>query len=523
MLRVVPRRVACRAACPRAVPPQLCERPYVKGTGARTVPASGRARIRVAPPGCAPGVVCRSFRLHDGGVRNPWLALETGADPAERAGQMRRAHEEFLAGGAIGAPVRAVVAESWRRCAGAHLAPESLARVDLDDAGLAARRAAHPLASVMPLFRELLGTIADDGAHLLSVCDERGTMLWVEGHSQVLRHAESMNFVPGARWDERASGTNAPGTALALDHAVQIFAAEHYCSPVQSWTCAAAPVHDPRTHRVVGAVDITGGDHLAAPQSLALVQATARAAEARLAELAPRGPVIPGTGYALDVLGRDEALLHTPYTRATGRPLRLGRRHSEIMLLLAAHPDGLTGEHLAHELYGEREVNPVTPRAELSRLRHLLGPLLESRPYRLRQRPRTDYEAVTDALAHAAPADALAAYPGPPLPGSEAPGVIRLRRPLENRLRRHLLAHADPALLESWVCTAWGQHDLEVWEALHHMRPGAATTARVRELRGAYGVLPHGIAVHGVSAPGAPGPPASAAPAAATSAQRSPR
>ncbi len=149
----------------------------------------------------------------------------------------------------------------------------------------------------MPLFRELLGTIAEDGAHLLSVCDEQGTMLWVEGHRQVLRRAERMNFVPGARWSERTSGTNAPGTALAVDHAVQIFGAEHYCRPVQSWTCAAAPVHDPRTGRVIGAVDLTGGDHLASPHSLALVQATARAAEACLAapEAEPRasGPPPP--------------------------------------------------------------------------------------------------------------------------------------------------------------------------------------------------------------------------------------
>lgn len=442
------------------------------------------------------------------GVRNPWLALETGADPAQRTGQVRRAHEEFLTAGTIGAPVRAVVADSWRRCAGARLAPESLARVDLDDDGLAARRETHALAPVMPLFRELLGAIADDGAHLLSVCDERGTMLWIEGHPQVLRRAETMNFVPGARWAERASGTNAPGTALALDHAVQIFAAEHYCSAVQPWTCAAAPVHDPHTGRVIGAVDITGGDHLASPQSLALVQATARAAESRLAELLPRAPAAQTTGYALDVLGRDEALLHTPYTRATGRPLRLGRRHSEILLLLAAHPDGLTGERLARELYGERDVNPVTLRAELSRLRHLLGPLLESRPYRLRQRPRTDHDAVGAALADGATETALAAYAGPPLPGSDAPGVVRLRRALENRLRRRLLAHAGPALLESWVCAAWGEDDLEVWEALHAARPGRGTAARVRELRGSYG-MPVAAGPHGVPA--------------ATSAQRSPR
>ncbi|MGO4750686.1 hypothetical protein AB4212_19040, partial [Streptomyces sp. 2MCAF27] len=79
-------------------------------------------------------------------------------------------------------------------------------------------------------------------------------------------------------------------------------------------------------------------------------------------------------------LGRDEALL-----LAEGRRLRLGPRHSEIMVLLAAHPEGLSGDRLALELYGEQadRRSPVTLRAELSRLRRLVGPLLGSRPYRL--------------------------------------------------------------------------------------------------------------------------------------------
>ena len=44
-----------------------------------------------------------------------------------------------------------------------------------------------------------------------------GTLLWVEGDRKACRRAEAMNFVPGADWSERGAGTNAPGTALALD------------------------------------------------------------------------------------------------------------------------------------------------------------------------------------------------------------------------------------------------------------------------------------------------------------------
>lgn len=472
-------------------------------SSARLAPRHRRAHAADGAPAAfrarAPIVAEPQPRGHDGGVHNPWLALEAGADPRSRAGEVRRAHEEFVSAGVIGHRVRSVVADSWRRCAGAALAPESTARVDLAGADLDSFRSEHRLARVMPLFRELLGTVAEDGAHLLSVCDEHGRMLWVEGHPQVRRHAEQMNFVPGARWAEGVIGTNAPGTALAVDHPVQIFAAEHYCRPVQAWTCAAAPIHDPVTHRIIGAVDITGGDHVASPQSLALVRATARAAEAHLASTSG------GTGTALHVLGRDEALLRTE----ADEPHRLVRRHSEILLLLTAHPDGLTGERLAAELYGDRDVNPVTLRAELSRLRQLLGSRLASRPYRLRQRLATDYDTVTEALGAGDVGTALAAYHGPLLPLSEAPGVVRLRRLLEDRLRRRLLARRDPSLLEAWVRSSWGEEDLQAWEALADVRTDAdplhgSLAARVRELRAAYGIEAPG------SGNGPAGPPTSA-------------
>ncbi|MBL1096625.1 GAF domain-containing protein [Streptomyces coffeae] len=418
---------------------------------------------------------------------NPWLAMAPGTNPAERTRAVRRAHEEFLTEGAVDPAVRPVVADSWRRSADARVVQECVAPIELTDDTLEAYRADHPLARVMPLFRELLGTIAYDGAHLMAVCDAQGRLLWVEGHTGVRDRAERMNFVAGARWDERHAGTNAPGTALSIDHPVQIFATEHFNRTVQPWTCAAAPVHDPHTGRLLGAVDITGGDHLAAPHSLALVQATARAAEAQLAATAPRprGPRI-----SLSALGRDEALLVTD-----GRRLRLGRRHSEIMVLLAGHPEGLSGDRLALELYGQRadRQSPVTLRAELCRLRRLVGPLLGSRPYRLCAPVRTDMAVAADALAAGDTTAALGAYPGPLLPLSDAPGVCRMRHVLEDGLRRTLLSHGDPELLRRWAQTPWGEDDLEVAEALvaavPEGAPGRAVpAARVRRLREVYGL-----------------------------------
>ncbi|MFJ8942392.1 GAF domain-containing protein [Streptomyces sp. NPDC102395] len=406
-------------------------------------------------------------------MTDPWVALEPGADPAERVRTLRRAHETFTAAGTVPRPVRAVVADSWRRSARAGVGPDGTADVELTDGDLGAHRAEHPLARVMPLFRELMGTFAADGEHLLAVCDAHGRLLWVEGHPATRRQAGRMNFVPGARWAENAVGTNAPGTAVAVDRPVQVFAAEHFIRRVQPWTCAAAPVHDPRTGRVLGAVDITGGDGLAHPHSLGFVQAVARAAESQLALLAPERP--RSTMIELAALGRDEAQLIF-----AGRTLRLSPRHSEIVVLLAHHPEGLTGDELLCALYEDESVTPVTLRAELARLRGVLGPgLLASRPYRLTAAVESDVTAVERRLAAGAVTAAVSAYAGPLLPASRAPAVVRLRRRLAEALRAALIARSDPDLLADWVYTPWGEDDLGVWRALAAARPTAAIRARL--------------------------------------------
>ncbi|MGW1559596.1 GAF domain-containing protein [Streptomyces sp. NPDC002144] len=414
-------------------------------------------------------------------LTDPWVALEPGADPAEHARMLRRAHETFTEAGTVTRPVRSVVAESWRRSARAGVGPDGTANVELVDGDLGAYRAEHPLARVMPLFRELLGTFAADGEHLLAVCDAHGRLLWVEGHSTTRQRAGRMNFVPGARWAESAMGTNAPGTAVAVDRPVQVFAAEHFSRRVQPWTCAAAPVHDPRTGRVLGAVDITGGDGLAHPHSLGFVQAVARAAESQLALLLPERSA-DGTPE-LTALGRDEAQL-----LVEGRRIRLSRRHSEILVLLSRHPEGLTGDELLCALYEDESVTPVTLRAEMARLRRVLGPvLLGSRPYRLTVPVESDVAVVERRLETGAITAAAKGYGGPLLPGSQAPAVVRLRHRLADGLRSALIARRDPDLLADWAHAPWGEDDLEVWRALAAVRPTAAVRSRLTALESELG------------------------------------
>ncbi|WP_406864854.1 GAF domain-containing protein [Streptomyces sp. HUAS MG47] len=396
---------------------------------------------------------------------------------ARDTGAVRRAHDVFTSGGELSRPpVRELVAASWRRSARARVSPDGAACVELADDDLAAYREEHPLAPAMPVVRELMGAYARDGEHLLAVCDAAGRMLWVEGHPGTLRKARGMNFVAGARWSEAAAGTNAPGTAIAMDRPVQVCAAEHFRRRVQAWTCAAAPVHDPHTGRLLGAVDITGGDGLSHPHSLAFVQAVARAAEAHLALQAPPAP---GGRPRLTALGRDEALL-----RIDSRSVRLSRRHSEILVVLAHRPEGVSGDELLVQLYEDESVTPVTLRAELSRLRALLGPeVLRSRPYRLASPVDADFAAVDRRLASGAVSAALGAYAGPLLPGSRAPGIVRLRERLADRLRAALVDRADPGLLADWAYSAWGEDDVELWRALADAVPAVQRPPVLARLR----------------------------------------
>ena len=148
--------------------------------------------------------------------------------------------------------MRGPIADSWRRSAeaGVDPSPRGSAPSVADDDEAAARWEVHPLVTVAPLIRECFAGIADDAAHLMVVSDADGTLLWLEGaRTSAPRGRRLMNFADGALWSESGAGTNAIGTALAADHAVQVFAAEHFNEVVQAWTCAAAPVHDPDTGR----------------------------------------------------------------------------------------------------------------------------------------------------------------------------------------------------------------------------------------------------------------------------------
>lgn len=411
---------------------------------------------------------------------------------------IERAHEEFVGGNQADprlSQIRSLVQDSWRRSL-AHLGgADGSPPIDLTEDELEAYRSAHPLAGAMDMIRALLLPETDAGV-VVAVGDAAGRLLWVEGDRNVRALTGDMGFVAGANWSEEAVGTSAPGTALTLGRSVQIHGAEHFNRFVQPWSCTAAPVHDPETRRLLGVIDVTGGIEAATPQAQLLVDATARAVEGELlvARLRARAATAPipvrrgagrgvGRGAAassppetatLRVLGRDRALLDTT-SAGTTSVAEISARHAEILLMLAVHRQGLSAEPLTELVYGAGAGEGAL-RPEMVRLRKVLERLAPqlipaSRPYRLTADLDTDAHQVISLLDRGAHRVALAAYRGPALPDSVAPGVEEFRDTIRLALREALLSEASVDVLLAYADTEDGAEDAEVLRLALEMLP----------------------------------------------------
>lgn len=394
------------------------------------------------------------------------------------------AHEK-LGSGSIDGALRSVVRESWERSL-RHLPDPDAAQpsVVFDDDELEAYRSRHPLAAVLPVIRKLLVQPSHESGLLVAVGDENGRLLWVDGDSALRRKAEGMLFVSGADWSEKAVGTSAPGTALALGSSVQIAGAEHFNRSVHPWSCTAVPVHDPDSGSVLGVVDITGAREAVAVHTLSLVEATVAAAEAqlqvqRLEERAAAGRKSPRRTPAsssqlyrnsLQILGRDQGVVNLG-----GRSVPLSERHAELLTLLALHRDGLSAEELAVMVYpGEASVTTV--RAEMLRLRKILQrhdarSVPESRPYRLPGELVVDAQQVLNYLSRGAHRLALNIYRGQVLPRSEAPAIVRLRESVSAQLREAILGDAGVDVLLQYLHLPEAGNDVEAWRQALRLLP----------------------------------------------------
>jgi hypothetical protein len=402
-------------------------------------------------------------------ARDFWTALEPGEDPAARLKQVRRAHELFVQTGTLSpatgpTSVRSVVRDSWMRSAKGGVNPSGMT----DDSSMSWNdfleyRNGHPMAAAYPLVRSLMLDEVSDSGVVVALTDDVGRLLWVEGDHKARDQASGINFVEGALWAEQVAGTNAPGLALEVDHGVQIFGAEHFALRVQDWNCVAAPVHDPVTGAVIGVIDVTGGERVATPFALSMVKSVVAAVEGelRIRSLTGEAPrPVRQAGPSLMVLDGDRYFWRT----GDGPAMRLSRRHAEILVLLGEYPGGLGTEQVATML-AEDGIDPVTVRAEISRLRRDLGAdVVASRPYRLTTPVDSDIGQVRRMLRTGEIARAIEKFGrGGLLSVSLAPGIADIFEELKEDVRSAVLTSGDPEFLRAWTASVHGREDLAAW------------------------------------------------------------
>jgi transcriptional regulator of acetoin/glycerol metabolism/DNA-binding CsgD family transcriptional regulator len=193
---------------------------------------------------------------------------------------LRDALAELVTRGGVPGAVRHEIGASWQRSARTGLRPE---RFDVPhdaafDADARMARAARPV----------LDQLADD------LVPTRMSVLLTDAHAHLLerrapdRHLrnqlDDISLAPGFLYAEGTIGTNAIGTALEQGQPTLVAGEEHFADALTVMACAAAPVTDPRSGRVLGVVDLTCGASDASPLMLPLARRAAREVEARLIE-----------------------------------------------------------------------------------------------------------------------------------------------------------------------------------------------------------------------------------------------
>ncbi|HEU4810845.1 MAG TPA: transcriptional regulator [Nocardioides sp.] len=351
-----------------------------------------------------------------------------------------RAWTSFVENGDAAEPtVRPEILSSWTR-SGAAISP------DVREAPLADEGEIHdfwqgsPLQTAVARVEAELRRTCEDGDLVVAVTDAQTRILWTYGGRVMRRKAETVNFVAGGRWDDQSVGTNALDLANRLDRPAMVFSAEHYAPIVHNWVCWAAPVHDPATGRQLGVLDLSTTWDRTHPIGLATARVMARLIETAMPRSRRGALFVDDTGEP----GLVMTLLGTAETRLDGQRLLLNRRQTEVLALLAMHPEGLSLEHLHALVYGDQAVTLSTLKAEVSHLRAALGGQLSSRPYRLPMPVLTDVDQVLALLRRGEVGAAVEAYGGDLLPGTNSPALGELAEYVAVAVREALLADPQP-------------------------------------------------------------------------------
>lgn len=166
---------------------------------------------------------------------------------------LREALGDFVSAQPVAASVRPEIAASWRRSISADLQPNRFDVPYEPDASDAERlgRAARPIL-------EHIVSDFSSTSMCLVLTDRHGRIVErLVGEGSLRSRLDSIMLAPGFRYEEDHVGTNAIGTTLEQRAPSFVVGGEHFADALTGMACAAAPILDPTTDSLLGAVDLT--------------------------------------------------------------------------------------------------------------------------------------------------------------------------------------------------------------------------------------------------------------------------
>ena len=128
-----------------------------------------------------------------------------------------------------------------------------------------------------PVIKQLAQKMAELQSVVI-LSDASGMVLHTFGDMQSMEKAQRYALAPGNLWSECGRGTNAIGTALAIDDGCEIDGHQHFLTRNQGLYCAAMPLQMPNG-QIAGVLDISGPAHFPHPQTFGWVKAAAKQIE----------------------------------------------------------------------------------------------------------------------------------------------------------------------------------------------------------------------------------------------------
>ena len=172
---------------------------------------------------------------------------------------LKQAWNQFVLSGKVeDAVVRPVIADSWNRClhAGIHYKDGFCVKVHSKEETIQLLAEKKILIEIaIPIMKTLCKRVNNKNC-IVVIADENGIVLDSVGFKEVLEMRKTLHFLPGSDWSEESVGTNAIGTAIAVDEPICVCGPEHYCKIHHSWSCAAAPIHNSHG-QIIGCLNIS--------------------------------------------------------------------------------------------------------------------------------------------------------------------------------------------------------------------------------------------------------------------------